>query len=142
MWVRCRAEALATWAKVLIAQGDGEAALPLVEELHKRSSSMAMQQFVAISHHLRGDALVASGKREAAEAALQEALGLAQKLGDHALCRDSALSLGRLHAARGETGSAQEAFAMAAQENALIVRSLSDDSLREVLEKTFSIERA
>ena len=140
MWVRCRAEALAAWAKVLIAQGDGEAALPLVDELHKRSSSMAMEQFVAISHHLRGDALVALGKLDEAEAALQEALGLAQKLGDHALCRNSALSLGRLHAARGETGSAQETFAIAAQENALISRSLSDDSFREVLEKTYSVE--
>ncbi len=142
MWVRCRAEALAAWAKVLIVNGNGEAALPLVDELHKRSSAMGMQQFVAISHHLKGDALVASGKLEAAEAALQEALGLAQKLGDHALCRDSALSLGRLHAVRSATGSAREAFAIAAQENALIARLLSDDSLREVLEKTFSVERA
>ena len=41
---------------------------------------MAMQQFVAISHHLRGDALMASGKLEAAKAALQEALGLARVL--------------------------------------------------------------
>ena len=140
MWVRCRAEALAAWVKVLIAQGDGDAALLLVDELHKRSSSMAMQQFVAISHHLRGDALMASGKLDAAEPDLQEALRLAQKLGDHALCRDSALSLGRLHAARSDTTSAQEALAVAAQENALIAGSLSDDSLRKALEKTFSIE--
>ncbi|MCI0440799.1 MAG: tetratricopeptide repeat protein, partial [Chloroflexi bacterium] len=142
MWVRCRAEALAAWAKVLIARGDVEAAMPLVDELHKRSSSMAMRQFVAISHHLRGTALTTSGKLDAAEPALQEALRLAQELGDHALCRDSALSLGRLHAARGETSSAQEAFAMAAHEHALIARSLVDDALREVLEKTFSIERS
>jgi class 3 adenylate cyclase/tetratricopeptide (TPR) repeat protein len=142
MWVRCRVEALAAWAKLLIARGDGGAALPFVDELHQRSSSMAMQQFVAISHHLRGNALVTSGKPEAAKQALQEALRLAQKLGDHALCRDSALSLGRIHTARGDTGSAREILAIAAQENALIARSLSDDSLRSVLEKTFSIEIA
>lgn len=81
-----------------------------------------------------------SGKLDAAEPDLQEALRLAQKLGDHALCRDSALSLGRLHAARSDTTSAQEALAVAAQENALIAGSLSDDSLRKALEKTFSIE--
>jgi predicted ATPase/class 3 adenylate cyclase len=140
MWVRCRVEALAAWAKVLIARGDIAAALPLVDELHERSSSMAMRQFVAISLYLRGAALITSGKLVAAEPALKEALRLAQKLGDRALYRDSAFSLGRLYSARGDTDSAQQALALAAQENALIGKSLSDDSLRKILEKSFSIE--
>ncbi len=85
MWVRCRAEAMLSWADVQMRCGEIDTALRLATGLRERSDSLGMRQFSAAARFMEGKVLMKSGRVTEAATPLQAAAMLATQIGDQAL---------------------------------------------------------
>ncbi|MEN8183155.1 MAG: AAA family ATPase, partial [Myxococcota bacterium] len=102
-------------ARLALARGDPEAALPHLEEELAGAREKGARKLVARALALRARVQIVLEDPEAAEASLREALPMARAIGHPPACWRALALLAELARRAGETGRAEEARAQAAR---------------------------
>ncbi len=121
---------VAPWLALAYAgQGEVDRALQLFADHLSEPALRDMTEPYLISRYAHGRVLAVAGEVEGAEAALEEALALAQQLGNPFFQIEVHRALGQLYRAQGRTGEAEEHFSQVLELGAQLAGAIEDPGM-------------
>ncbi|MBM3839121.1 MAG: tetratricopeptide repeat protein [Verrucomicrobia bacterium] len=114
-----------------LKKGNPDKALALADECLKLAEPTSSRKNIVKGWRLRGQAYLAEGKIEEAEAALTKALTLAREIGNPPQLWKTYQALGELHERRPDLEQARSTYASAVQVIETTAAALRDSSIRQ-----------
>jgi tetratricopeptide (TPR) repeat protein len=123
----------ASLGELWLARGDPTKAIEYADRCLEAAVATTSRRNIVKGRRLKGEALLAQGQAEAAEAELCEALAVARYVGNPAQLRLTLAALGRLRTAQARPGDAAAAYREVIAIVERVAASLSDQALRDTL---------
>jgi len=119
-----------TYGEIWLRRGDAERALDYAGECLMLAEQSESRKNIVKGRRLRGEALMAQGKLEAAGQEVEIALGVAKEVGNPPQLWKTYVTLGDLRKAQGELGEARKAYREAYSVIEGVADGLTDEALR------------